>query len=83
MNLFNKKQPTKSEVAKLIDESNKHKSVFQSTADNLKLTNEKIDEEYDRLQLEIQSSKLQQDSLQIVKNENAKIVEKIRAFLED
>jgi len=83
MNLFSTKQPEKSIVSQLIEESNKHKNVFQSTVNNLKITNERIDKEYDKLQFEIVTRQLQQDSLQSVKNDNAKIIEKVRAFLED
>lgn len=83
MKLFSKQAPQKSITAILIGESEKHKNVFRSTADGLKTTNEKIIEEQDRLQDEIDARKIQIESLQDVKVDNLKVIEKIIAFLED
>lgn len=80
MGIFKKEQPKKSNLTLLIEESNKHKNIFQSTANGLTEVNEKLDKEYDKLQIEIEARQLQQESLLLVKNENAKIVEKIIAF---
>jgi hypothetical protein len=80
--MFNSK-PQKSKSVLLAEESQKHISVFLSTAENLTKVNDQIDQEYDAKEAEKQTIILQQEALQITKNNNARIIEKIWAFLND
>lgn len=83
MGIFKKEKQEESNVSKLIKRSNNIINIFQKAADDLADVNEDIEVEQDTISAQIKELNMKHESLQITKVDNAKLEQKIRAFLED
>lgn len=83
MGIFKKEKQEESNVLKLIKRSNNIINIFKKAADDLTDVNEDIEFEQDTISAQIKELNMKHESLQITKVDNAKLEQKIRAFLED
>lgn len=83
MGIFKKEKQEESNVLKLIKRSNNIINIFKKAADDLADVNEDIEFEQDTISAQIKELSMKHESLQITKVDNAKLEQKIRAFLED
>lgn len=83
MGIFKKEKQEESNVLKLIKRSNNIINIFKKAADDLADVNEDIEVEQDIISAQIKELNMKHESLQITKVDNAKLEQKIRAFLED
>lgn len=83
MGIFKKEKQEESNVLKLIKRSNNIINIFKKAADDLTDVNKDIEFEQDTISAQIKELSMKHESLQITKVDNAKLEQKIRAFLED
>lgn len=83
MGIFSKEKQEESNVSKLIKRSNNIINIFKKSADDLADVNEDIEFEQDTISAQIKELNMKYESLQLTKVDNAKLEQKIRAFLED
>lgn len=79
--VFKQKQQSKS--VQLSQQSEAVINVFGKTVKDLTEINNQIEVEQDNIDLEVNTLVLQQESLSITRNQNNKIISKIKEFLND